>query len=947
MSTIPEAPGSVDTILLGAPSKTRTTPSVIDVRSQSAEAGSGEPRPAERAQRSTQNIDRRIPTGVVTFLFSDIEGSTSLWARFPDSMSEALRLHDDVMRSVLGKHGGYVFSTAGDSFGAAFQLPDAAVQAAIEITDQLGGMAWPEQVKLRVRIGIHVGVAEERDGNYFGQSVNLAARVEQAARGGQILASDALAAVVKDTARRPLGLHQLRGFDQPVPLWQIDRPGQESVALPLRKDTVRGGSLPTQPVSILGRDHALVEVRKVVADHRLVTLTGPGGIGKTTLAIEVAGRESLSGYRDVYFVDLNAIKPGDNAAVPFFRVLGVETEHGEEAHGRLALAIGDRAVLLVVDNCEHVLDEIAPLLMELGSCPNARILCTSREAFGLPGERVWRVPSLEPRPTGIELFLDRAREIDASFELSAVDETIVEQICEELDGVPLAIELAAARVRTISVNDILVGLNHRFRLLSGRRRGATEKSRTLESVIAWSYDLLAPEEQRVLRFLSIFDESFDLADVMGLTGLSDFAAIDMLDALLAKSLVESFRVKNDATTSPVVPSSAGVRYRMLVSLRSFARARLEEAGEEQFARDLHLEHVLATTAAPDELDLIGAASRNHIRDFDFPSLRAAANWALARDRPEDAARLALGRGIAIADLGAAEEGLRWLAGRDALSIPNQLWALNGCAYLATSLGDTVLARTFSEEAFRLADGRSYDSMPNAYGFAAINLVNEDNDEALRLVERSIEAALAAPSKELHIASVHQMLAWVHLFGRRWEAALEACALGHATKTAVGTGPLALLRLEIIALSALQRHDELRRLLASVPADARHHRGMQHLSLLDPNLDLDSVLLDAARGAVGLHGGPTAQRCAELLAVVSWRRHLSGTGDVAGLASAAAVGSTPFGALALEALGRSQGWTETEWRREQARVGANANTAQGRAHAVRLVWELIEGSPPSA
>ena len=883
------------------------------------------------------------PSGVVTFLFTDIEGSTRLWARHPDEMRAALERHDGIVRTSLERAHGYVFATAGDSFAAAFRRPLDAVRAAIGIQRELRDATWPFDGGLRVRIGLHLGVADERGGNYFGSAVSLAARVEQAAHGGQIVLTEALAVHLDRHDLRPLGEHRLRGFDESIALFDVQVAGLESGHRPLRTERIGLSNLPPQRTSLLGREDAVIEVRQLLRTNRLVTLTGPGGVGKTSLALEVASREAAANPDTVFFIDLSVIAAGGDVTAQFFQALGIQPDGSGRPAQQLADALAERAALLCVDNCEHVLDQVAEMVAVLAPCRQLRALTTSREPLSIPGERTWRVPTLPIRPTSVQLFESRATAIDSTFRLDPADETVVAAICQRVDGLPLAIELAAARVRTLSLADIRDGLDHRFRLLGSNTRGSVARHRTLEAVIGWSYDLLTPEHQRVLRGLSIFEDTFDLRDVVGATGLDEFDAIDALDALVAKSLVD--------TSWPARPPMGGDRgpanYRLLESLWSFAHDRLIDAGEGPSTQIRYVDHLVAVEGAPADMRMTDVSRRLRVRNF--RNLRSAANWALEAGRVGDATRLALGRAVAIVENGVANEGLAWLAGREDLGRSDRLWALNGCAYLAIALGDHDRARMYAQECLTLAAGEPFDAMPNAFGFAAMIDLQTDNARSLALTDEAIGFAPRTPSGALQLPMLHHVRGLAHLHARRLTAALDdsRIAVERTRGTQIqGIGVVT----HLVALAIIGDHDAFDAAFElwfdeaeadSIVADQRWNRRLLGY-LRTPVTDDDASLTAAvASEALAPGGGQIGQRCADLLAVDRWRDPNRRDALIAEGLALAAVSASAFGALATEAYGRSHGWTDDRWPEQLAHLSRIAADAGYRAGAVRRAWELSQ------
>ncbi len=477
--------------------------------------------------------DVALPTGTVTFLFTDVVGSTRLWDRQRDAMAASLRRHDEIVPSCLTETGGHIFSHAGDGWAAAFASPRAAIDAATAIRERLGAIDWPGP-PLAVRIGLHIGEPEMRDDDYFGTPVNVAARVAAAAAGGQVVATGA----VRDSVGFDgvdLGSHHLRGLSDRIHLWQIGTGGHT----PLRADALIPVRLPAPRTGLVGRDEALTKVAEMMGASRLVTITGVGGAGKTRLAVEAARRTVGAFPAGVHFVDLTVVDHPSRVREEFVRSLGVD-EVSDDIDPLVAARASD-PLLFVVDNCEHVLDPVAELIDGLlEGFESLHVLATSREALEIDGERTLRLRSLETGAGGaaVELFVQRARAARPDFDPDDDALSVVAEICGELDGMPLAIEMAAARLRSMTLTELRGRLDERFELLSGGRRRARRRQQTLDAVVAWSYDLLDADEQRVLRRLAVFAGSFDADLVAAVCETTASRAAQILDSLVAKSLVE-------------------------------------------------------------------------------------------------------------------------------------------------------------------------------------------------------------------------------------------------------------------------------------------------------------------------------------------------------------------------------------------------------------------------
>jgi predicted ATPase/class 3 adenylate cyclase len=526
------------------------------------------------------------PSGTVTFLFTDIEGSTALWEAEPEAMRVAVARHDDVLRSAIEAHVGYHFSSAGDGVAAAFQRAGDAVAAAVSAQRALAAEPWPEGVVVRVRMGLHTGEAEERDGNYFGTPLNRAARLMAAANGGQIVISELTAGLVSGTAGLvlvDLGLHQLSGLAGATRAFGVQAEGLAWIERPLSAHGVKRGNLPRSLTEWFGRLDDLREHAAEVGMRRLVTFTGPGGVGKTRLAIELAallGDEFPDG---VWIVELAPVGDPDAMHATVATTLGVIPQTGMTTLGSILDWAQGRRMLLILDNCEHVLGPVVSAASAILAADEAvTVLATSREPLGVPGERVIPVPPLAP-DDAVALFADRATALDATASFGADDEPAIRAICVRLDGIPLAIELAAARSRSLGPADLLARLDDRFRLLRGGSRGGLERHQTLRATVSWSYQLLAEPEQVLFDRLSVFAGGFDLEAseaVCGFAPIDHDDVLDLISALVDKSLVTADR------------ASGATRYRLLETLRQYGEERLEERGEARLVRQRHLSYYL-------------------------------------------------------------------------------------------------------------------------------------------------------------------------------------------------------------------------------------------------------------------------------------------------------------------------------------------------------------------
>jgi predicted ATPase/class 3 adenylate cyclase/DNA-binding CsgD family transcriptional regulator len=590
----------------------------------------------------------QLPAGTVTFLLSDIEGSTRLWSDFPDTMPEAVAQVYGVFDEAVEAHDGVrpVEQGEGDSVVAAFSRASDALAAALEAQRALHTKPWPDGMKLGVRIALHTAEAQLRDeGNYFGIALSRCARIRAIAPGGQTLLSHATHDLVAD--RLPDGVelldcgeHRLRDLGRPE---RIFAPVHPELPAPepalLRSLDAVPNNLPGQLSSFVGRERELEELRAALGATRMLTLTGSGGSGKTRLALALAAR-SLESYPDgVWWIDLAPQTDGAVVGEVIAAPMGVRPLPGMTPLQAACGALADARTLLVLDNCEHLLEDCAGAAAALlESCPSVKVLATSRAPLGLPGESVWRVPSLalpqEPGHEAVEslsqydavkLFIERAMKARANFTVTNDNAPTVAQICSDLDGIPLAIELAAARVRMLSLEQIAAGLADRFHLLTGGARSALPRHQTLRASVDWSNDLLSDKERVLFRRLGVFAGGFTLdsaEEVCADDQLDRYAILDLLTALVDKSLVLT------------VERGPAVRYGMLEMVRQYAAQRLEDSGEHGGLRDRHMKHfaALAQEAEP----ALGAAGSERwltILDHEAPNMGSALEHALETDPP--------------------------------------------------------------------------------------------------------------------------------------------------------------------------------------------------------------------------------------------------------------------------------------------------------------------------
>jgi predicted ATPase/class 3 adenylate cyclase len=732
-----------------------------------------------------------LPTGTVTFLFTDIAGSTRLWEQHPTAMQPALARHDAILRDAIAAHGGTLVKGTGDGLHAAFVRATDGVHAALAAQRALtvedwGAIGLPRGQSLRVRMALHIGVAEERNGDYFGPAINRTARLLAIGHGGQILLSHAMCDVVRDhlppgAALRDLGTHQLKDLSREEQIWQLSVPDLPADFPPLASLSTRRHNLPIQLTSFVGRENELAEIGHLLESTRLLTLTGPGGTGKTRLSLQVAAEllaashEPSTGNADrfpdgVWLVELAPL--ADPALVPqaVATVLDLREDAGRPLLATLTDFLRGKDLLLIIDNCEHVVDACAQLAETLlRACPQVRILASSREALGIAGEVAWRVPSLAtPDPhrlpgietltqyEAVQLFVERAQSVLPGFTLTNANAPALAQVCARLDGIPLAIELAAARLRVLTVEQIAARLDDRFRLLTGGSRTALPRHQTLQALIDWSYDLLSEAEQVLLRRLAVFAGGWTLEAAEAIASElrieneelkedrdsamfsilnSQFSILDGLAHLVDKSLVMVDEQGNIA------------RYTMLETIQQYATERLARSGEADAVRQRHAQHYLAL--AEEAQRWSGRAEEGVWFDrleIEHDNLRAALRWALGGGDAELGSRLVIM--LAGLDLGSFwgahgywSEARRWLEAvleqRSAIAPTIRAQAIIQTGFYAWILGGSVeLYRIAVEKALAI-----YQEVGDKAGIAFV-LWTQGNDpgdyaHATQLLEKAL------------------------------------------------------------------------------------------------------------------------------------------------------------------------------------------------------------------
>lgn len=594
-----------------------------------------------------------LPSGTVTFLFTDIEGSTQLLQTLGEQYALLLADQQALLSEIFARHDGRIIDTQGDSFFVAFPRAVDGVNAAVDAQRALVAHAWTNGVQVRVRMGLHTGEPTLTAERYVGMDVHRAARIGAAGHGGQVLLSETTYPLIKNdfpsgVTVRDLGEHRLKDLRQPKHLYQLiiaDLPAE--FPPPRTLDTIPN-NLPVQLTSFVGREKQIAEIQEIITRSRVVTLTGAGGSGKTRLSLEVAAElvDAKHFKNGIWFVELAPLSDSALVTWSIATVLGIQEQSERPILNTLLDFLQNKSLLLILDNCEHLLGACAELSETiLRACPNVKVLASSREPLGIAGEISYRVPSLSlpstrdllphalTRYEAVRLFIERAAAVQASFAMTNENAPTLTQICYRLDGIPLALELAAARVRVLSVEQISKKLDDRFRLLTGGARGALPRQQTLRATIDWSYDLLSEPERALLRRMSVFAGGCMLQAVeVVCTGepIQEFEILDWLTKLVDKSLVQMEDQQGEA------------RYHLLETVRQYAREKLLEAGEADRFRDAHLNYFVrfAEAAAPllfgpEQLFWLERMETEH------DNLRAAMEWAIDMHAAESAMRLAV------------------------------------------------------------------------------------------------------------------------------------------------------------------------------------------------------------------------------------------------------------------------------------------------------------------
>ncbi len=656
-----------------------------------------------------------LPTGTVTFLFTDIEGSTRLLQDLGDRYAQVLADYRQLLRTASARGDGYEVDTQGDAIFLVFPRAKDALAAAVAAQRAICSHQWPGGLSVRVRMGLHTGEPVGAATGYVGMDVHRAARICAAGHGGQMLLSDTTQALVakelpEGVSLRDLGEHRLKDLAHPHRLFQVMLADFPTEFPPLKSLEALPNNLPIQLTSFIGRDQEIAEIKRLLDTTRLLTLTGTGGSGKTRLALQV-GSDLLESFEGgVWLVELASLSDPDLVPQTAASALGVREQAGRSILATLIDSLRPKHLLLVLDNCEHLLSACATLSDTLlRACPELRMLATSREGLGIAGELSYHVPSLSVPDLrhlpplerladhdAVRLFIERARFAQSTFTMTETNGSAVAQICHRLDGIPLAIELAAARVKSMSVERIAERLTDRFRLLAGGSRTALRRHQTLRDAIDWSYDLLSEQERIALRRLAVFIGGFtvDAAEaVCRGDRIAEGDVLDLLTHLVDKSLV-------------MIEQGSQERYRMLETIREYALDRLHEAGELEELWRRHRDFFQAL-AEESYAALVGSASPQWLRRLrdEHDNIRTALRWSLDHEDVERAADMAAAMSRFWEIRGFYSEGRAWLQellekGQH-LSLRARAKVLTGAGLLALGPGDLVQAVRLSEEGLAL------------------------------------------------------------------------------------------------------------------------------------------------------------------------------------------------------------------------------------------------------
>ncbi len=759
-------------------------------------------------------MNPNLPSGTVTFLFTDIEGSTRLWQEKPQAMAVSHARHDAILRQAIESNDGYIFRTVGDSFHAAFRTALDGLQAALSAQRELQAESWGETGALRVRMGLHTGAAEiSMDGSnqYFEGYTTIASaqRVMSVAHGEQVLLSQTTHDLLvndlpEKVSLRDMGEHRLKDLRSPLRLYQLVVPGLAQDFPAIQSLDTLPNNLPLQLTSFIGRRKELADILELLESVRLITLTGSGGTGKTRLSQEVGAQALANFTHGVWFIELETLTDPSQIIPVMAQVFGLQEQPSNPLASLVVDYLREKDALLIFDNCEHLVDACARLADDfLHHCAGLKIIASSREALEIPGEVAYRLPPLAESEL-TQLFLERARQANPRFQATEANTAAITRICSRLDGIPLAIELAAARVKLLSPEQIATRLDDRFHLLVSGSRTALPRQQTLRALIDWSYDLLSEQECTLLRRLSVFMGGWTLEAAEAIS--PDLDVLYLLDQLINKSLV--FTMEGKTAT----------RYRLLETIRQYGRQKLVEAGELEATADKHARYFLQLAIdSENKLNTAEAFKWMDILEADHENLRATLEWDLKRD-VESALKIigvvtlfwsgrgypAEGRAWAEAAIACAE-ALPPVEGEAAIQrkklvayalgslltllvyhgdIPNAEIASEKCAALARELGDNkLLAKAltyFCTGRLVTGDTRDVEAKMNE-ALQAARLSGDANSLGLALGITAELLMLLDKDPETMQAYIKESIALLQETGDLWGFSIVSVGLGMGAK----------------------------------------------------------------------------------------------------------------------------------------------------------------------
>ncbi len=824
-----------------------------------------------------------LPTGTVTFLFTDIEGSTRLLQQLGDRYADVLAEYRRLLRTTVYTQGGRDVDTQGDGCFFAFPRAKDALSAAVTALRAIHRYPWPTGISVRVRMGLHTGEPISGDTGYVGMDVHRASRICAVGHGGQVLLSQTTRDLVADdlpkgVSLRDLGQHRLKDLGDPQCLFQVVAAELPADFPPLNSLDAFPNNLPRQVTSFVGREREMVEVKRLLSTTCLLTLAGAGGCGKTRLALQV-GADLLQQYPDgVWLVDLAPLS--DPTLVPHAVVsaLGVSEQPSHSLSETLADYLRPKSLLLLLDNCEHLLSTCAQLADTLlRGCPTLRILATSREGLGIAGEMTYRIPSLSlpdlhrlPSPQGlmeyeaVRLFAERAAFSKPGFQVTSSNAAAVANVCHRLDGIPLAIELAAARVKALPVEAIALRVDDRFRLLTGGSRTALPRHQTLRATMDWSYELLSEQERALLRRLSVFAGGFTLEAVERICGKDGVDAGDVLNLLtdlVNKSLVAFDEQQGQG------------RYRLLETVRQYSWDRLVESGEDADARRRHRDYYLAL-AEQAELELRGPDQGAWLKrlDTEYDNLRVALDWSKMEGGTLEAGLRLAGTLYHLWEVHGLREGREWLEGMlsqaRGTSPAVRAKALNATAFVAHRQGDFQRLPALCSEALALCRtlGDEWGSAFALHYLAHAAESQGDYVQAIETMEEAVALCRSAGDKWWRAASLNCLGEIVRLQGAYERAvALSEESLRLARELGDKRGVAA----SLVNLGAVvgRQGDYVR-------AEAMLKESLALFWELGYKLRLAHCLLGLARTAYGLC---QHERAVRLFAAVAALRQVTGIG----------------------------------------------------------------------